>query len=440
MENSNNDASFVSWFRQSSPYIHAHRGRTFVICFGGEALYGENFTEFIHDIALLNSLGIRLVLVHGIRPQIKQRLERQGITSRYHNGLRITDDEALQAVKEAAGLVRVEIEADFSISLANSPMAGAKVRVTSGNFVTAKPLGIRDGIDFLHTGDVRRVDHQAISDKLDQNNIVLLSSIGYSPSGEVFNLSAEEVATATAVALKSDKLILLMEGETLRDGQDALIRQLTVNEAKALIDKSTLVSVPIKRHLYAALNACKNGVARVHLLDRGIDGAILTELFTRDGIGSLISPTPYEVLRSATIQDIAGILELITPLEEKNVLVRRSRETLEMEIEDFVIIERDRLIIGCGALHLFPDANSAEIACLALHPNYRGEQRGERLLDHLAEIAKKAKINQFFVLTTQTIHWFLEHGFKETTLDQLPVKRQTLYNYRRNSKVLMKVI
>ena len=440
MENSNSDAAFVSWFRRSSPYIHAHRGRTFVVCFEGEALYAANFAGLIHDIALLNSLGIRLVLVHGIRPQIEQRLERKGITSRYHKGLRITDNEALEAVKEAAGLVRVEIEAHFSLSLANSPMAGAKVRVTSGNFVTAKPLGIRDGIDFLYTGDVRRIDHQAIRDKLDQDNVVLLSPIGYSPSGEVFNLSAEEVATATAIALESDKLILLMEAETLLDGRNRLIRQLTVNEAKAFIDKSTSASEPLKRHLCAAINACENGVARTHLINREYDGAILTELFTRDGIGSLISPTPYEVLRSADIQDIAGILELIAPLEEKNLLVRRSRETLEMEIEDFVIIERDRLIIGCAALHLFPDAQSAEIACLALHSDYRGEQRGERLLDHLAEIAQKAKISRFFVLTTQTIHWFLEHGFQETTLDQLPVERQALYNDRRNSKVLTKTI
>ncbi|MGZ5053263.1 MAG: amino-acid N-acetyltransferase, partial [Methylobacter sp.] len=408
--------SFVSWFRDSSPYIHAHRNKTFVISFGGEAVLADDFDHHVHDFALLNSLGIRLVLVHGIRPQIDQRLTKLDVPARFHNNLRITDDVALQCVKEAAGLVRVEIEALLSMGLANSPMAGAKIKVASGNFVVAKPIGVIDGIDYCHTGEVRRIDSAAIHQQLDQDNVVLISPIGYSPSGEVFNLSAEQVATAVSIALKAEKLVLLAEQSCCNPDNGEQIQQMTTAEADVFLqqypDISTNISLPLK----AAMQSCQSGIDRVHLINRSIDGALLLELFSRDGIGTLISSTAFEELRPATLNDIGGILELIKPLEQQGKLAKRSREKIEMEIADYIVIERDGLIIGCTALHPDVQGSFGAIACLAVHPDYRGSHRGNRMLEYVYRRARELKLKKLFVLSTQTMHWFIERGFLSSAI------------------------
>ncbi len=436
----NNEKDFLGWFRDSSPYIHSHRGCTFVIAFGGEALLSDSFSGLINDFALLNSLGIRLVLVHGIRPQIEERLTNCNGSSQYKDGLRITDNKALQCVKEAAGIVRVEIEARLSMGLPNSPMAGAKISVASGNMVTAKPLGVKRGTDFCHTGIVRRIDSEAIRQKLDQNNIVLLSPIGYSLTGEVFNLSAEAVATEASIALNADKLLLLDEDGGIFDEENQLYRQLTTTEADCLLDNPSKLSVSSTDHLQAAIKSCNGGVARCHILDRKTDGAILHELFTRDGIGTLISAEPFEEIRPATLDDIAGIIDLIRPLETEGVLVARPYERLEAEISDYTVIIRDGLIIGCSALHLFKEGKSGEIACVALHHQYQGGSRGDKLLGYMEKLAQAEKLESVFVLTTQSEHWFIERGFKHATPNDLPPSRRNDYDAQRKSKVLAKKI
>jgi amino-acid N-acetyltransferase len=433
-----NAAAFVRWFRNTSPYIHAHRDKTFVVSFGGEALADGLFASLVHDFALLNNLGVKLVLVHGARPQVEQRLRARGCEIRYVNGLRVTDADALECVKEAVGTVRVEIEALLSMGLANSPMAGARIRVTSGNFVVAKPLGVRDGIDFGQTGVVRRVDVEGIREKLDQSSVVLLSPIGYSPTGEVFNLGAEEVATSVAVALHADKLILLVEQDCCNFGDGQPLRQLTTEEAGQLLSAKSDLPIESASHLRAAIQACQGGVERAHLLNRRIDGATLLELFTRDGIGTLISLSPFEKLRPAEFKDVGGILELVRPLESKGVLVKRTREHLEREVRDFTVIERDGTVLGCAALHPYPVEGMAELACLALHEDYRGDNRGERLLEFMETKAAGLGLNRLFVLTTQTVHWFREHGFETALITDLPPSRQAIYNPLRNSKILIK--
>lgn len=429
---------FVRWFRASSPYIHAHRGKTFVVYFGGEAVADPRFPSLIHDLALLNSLGVRLVLVHGIRPQIDQRLAATGSQPRFHGGLRITDRAALEAVKEAGGSVRVEIEAQLSLGVINSPMAGARIRVASGNFVIAKPVGVRDGIDFQHTGEVRRIDSDGIRAALGRGDVVLLSAIGYSPTGEIFNLRSEEVATAAAIALGADKLLLLAEADCVTAGDGRLIRQLTTSEAITLAATPGALAPEILPHLQAAIRACEAGVARAHLLDRHLDGGMLLELFTRDGIGTLVSRTPFETLRPARVADVPGILDLVLPLEQQGVLVPRSRERLESEIEDYWVIERDGAVIGCAALHGYPAQGMAELACLALQADYRGGKRGERLLQALESEARQAGYDRLFVLTTRTAHWFQERGFEPATAADLPEPRRAAYDPDRNSRVLLK--
>jgi amino-acid N-acetyltransferase len=432
--------SFVTWFRDSSPYIHAHRNKTFVIFFGGEALLDADFDHLVHDFALLSSLGIRLVLVHGIRPQIDQRLNNLNIVPKFHNHLRITDDLALQCVKEAAGTVRVEIEALLSMGLANTPMAGYGLKVASGNVVIAKPIGVIDGIDYCHTGEVRRINGAALHQQLDQNNIVLVSPIGYSPSGEVFNLSAERVATAVAIELKAEKLILLTEQNCCDPGNGKQIQQMTVSEASGFLDRQPDVPATVRLPLIAAVQSCRSGVNRVHLIDRSTDGALLLELFTHNGIGTLISATPFEELRPATLNDIGGILELIKPLEQQGILAKRDREKIEMEIADYMVIERDGLIIACSALHPNQQGGFGAIACLAVHPDYRKSARGNRLLETVYRKARQLNLKKLFVLSTQTMHWFIERGFLPSDINALPEALKKLYNPQRNSKILYKDI
>lgn len=431
-----NDSQFVDWFRSASPYIHTHRGNTFVVYFGGEALMSPNFPDLIHDLALLSSLGIRLVVVHGIRPQIEQEMAQAGLTPKYALGLRVTDSDALSCVKRAVGTCRVEIEALFSTGLINSPMGGAQIRVASGNHVTAKPLGVRDGVDFCHTGEVRRIAIDPINDHLNKGEIVLISPIGYSPTGEVFNLSAFDVASSVSVALNAHKLVLLTEGELGTDHQGRLLREMTPEDVQQrLLDKPEA-----QTELLCALTASQNGVQRVHLVNRFVNGGVLLELFSRDGVGSMLSAAPFDQVRQANVEDIGGILELIVPLEQNGALVKRSREKLEIEIEHFTVMVRDNAIIGTVAMYPNTDEKLAELACFAVNPDYRNHGRGELLLRVVEKEAKQSGVEKLFVLTTQTAHWFIEQGFEEGQISDLPEGRQSLYNFQRNSKVFFKTV
>ena len=431
-------AEFVTWFRSVAPYINAFRGRTFVIAFGGEVVADGKFVELTHDFNLLASLGVKLVLVHGARPQIEQHLSCNRIDDHYHNNIRLTDAETMLCVKEAVGRVRVEIEALLSMGLVNSPMANADIRVAGGNFITAQPIGVINGVDLLHTGKVRKVDIAAIKDRLTFNEVVLQSPLGYSPTGEVFNLTLEDVATQIAIALDADKLIFLMDHDGVYDARGKLLSELTIAEAnKVLAGKRTLPS-DVCVYLPCAIQACEKGVARTHLISRHVDGAILQELFSDIGIGSMVVESTLNILRDATIKDVGAILKLLQPLEKEGILVRRSRELLEREIDRFVVLEHDRRIIGCAALYPFADEKAAELACLAVQPGTRRHGCGDALLKHITAEAQTLGLNKLFVLTTHTAHWFIERGFVEVDIAQLPAKKKNLYNYQRRSKVFVK--
>jgi amino-acid N-acetyltransferase len=306
--------------------------------------------------------------------------------------------------------------------------------------VVAKPIGVIDGVDYLYTGAVRKINSAAIHAQLEQNNLVLISPIGYSPSGDVFNLSAEQVATSVAIALKAEKLIFLTEESCVDSVSRQLIAQLTAQEAQDLLLKNDDLLDSLHQPLNAAIESCSAGIDRVHLLNRQIDGALLQELFTRDGVGTLISATPYEICRRATLSDIGGILELIKPLEQQGILAKRSREKIEMEINDYWIISRDGLVIGCSALHIYTKENCALLACLAVHADYQGEARGQRLYVHAFDQAKNADLKTLFVLSTQTTQWFIERGFESGALENLPNSLKALYNPLRNSKILFKTL
>ena len=432
--------SFVRWFRQVAPYLHAFRGRTFVVAFGGE-MFAERarFASFIHDVSILAALGIRLVLVHGARPQIEAELKTRGIRSHYAHGLRITDERALQAVKEAAGVLRVEIEALLSQGLPNSPMAGAQIRVASGNYITARPIGVVKGTDFLFTGAVRKVDAAGIARRLDAGEVALVPPLGYSPTGEVFNLAWEDVAESVAVALRADKLLMYTD-RLPADPKGEVIAELTAQEAEALLPKRSDLSQTTKRAMEHAVRAVKAGVARSHIITRRASGSLLLELFTHTGVGTMITAATVEKLRPARIEDVQGMLALIEPLEAEGTLVKRSRELLEAEIGNFLVVEHDGVIVGCAALYPFKEEKSAEFACLAVAEGYRDAGYGEDLLKACEERARSLRIRRLFALTTHAAHWFLEQGFRAADVDALPEKRKALYNWRRGSKIFLKRI
>lgn len=433
---------YVHWFRNSAPYINAHRNKTFVLMFSGDAVLDDNFQHIIHDIALLHSLGIRLILVHGARPQINVNLQEKNLTTPFHDHRRITTRESLSSVMQAVGAIRLQIEALLSMGLANSPMYGARIDVVSGNFVTAKPYGIRGGIDYQLTGEVRSIDTEAIHKHLDNHNIVLLGPSGYSTTGEVYNLLAEEVATKTAIDLHADKLIFLGSQQGLLNEFGKLLREITPHQLDQHIAQYQDTHFELSIHLQNAKLASLKGVNRVHLISYAHDGALIEELFTRDGHGTMITDAHYEEVRTANIQDVGGLMSLLRPLEQEGILVYRSRERLENEIERFAVIERDGMILACAALYPIPCASdelrSAEIACVAVHPSYRKSNRGSQILHYLEEKAKRLDIQQLFILTTRTAHWFLEQGFENASVDDLPQARQALYNFQRNSLVCKK--
>ncbi len=434
----NNDKNNVKWFRNAAPYINAHRGKTVVLMFGGEAVLDPNFANIIHDIALLRSLGVKLVLVHGARPQIEDRMTLQDVKPLMENNVRITDSETLSVVKDATGSLRIHIEALLTMGLVNSPMHGSQIRVSTGNFVIAKPIGVRNGIDFKYTGSVRRIDTVGINTQLDYGSIVLLSPVGYSPTGEVFNLSLEDVATQTAISLKADKLITFTEQEGLLDKSGDLVKSCGLSTVKTLLNQT---DDHIKQLLMRAIiQSSENGVERCHCVSYQSDSALLQELFTRDGAGTLIAKDYQEQVCTATIDDVGGILELLAPLEEEGVLVKRSRELLEIEIDRFTVIKKEDVIIACAALYPYPEDNSGEVACVAIHPDYRKGNRGVRLINTLENVAKNQQLSSIFVLTTVSGHWFLEQGFIEQAIENLPEGKKQMYNFQRKSKVFVKEI
>ena len=428
-------AHHIAWFRHTGPYIKAHRGRTFVIYLGNGALESNGLFTLVHDMALLHSLGVKLVLVHATREAIDAALPTDQ-TTQFRDGVRITDDQTLAVASDIAARQRVQLERLLSMGLPNTPLTGARLRVLSGNVVTARPIGIRDGIDYLHSGAVRRVDAEGVRAILDHDAIALLSPLGYSPAGELFSVSASEVAEKVAVAIGADKLIFLDRHPGLQTADGKLIRQCTIDSALGL----DIVDPEQQRLRDSACRSCATGVARSHLLSYEREGGLLEELFTHDGSGTLIAQNPYELARAADIDDIASIVELIRPLEDSGALVKRSRERLEEEIGYFSILERDGRVLACAALYPYPDEGVGEIACVATHPDYRGEGRARQLLDELIAEARARALSHVFVLTTQSTHWFLEQGFEVASLDELPVEKQQLYNWQRNAAMLRRAV
>ena len=439
--------TFVPWFRSVAPYIHKFRNQTFVVAVCGEAIAAGKLPHLAQDLAMIQSMGVKVVLVHGFRPQVTEQLKAKGHAAKYSHGMRITDEVALDSAQEAAGQLRYEIEAAFSQGLPNTPMAGSTVRVISGNFITARPVGILDGVDFQHSGLVRKVDVAGISRTLDFGAMVLISPFGYSPTGEAFNLTMEEVATSVAIALQADKLIFVTEIPGIRlhpdepAGEDNPIdTELPLAAAESLLARAPAGQSPSDTAFYLqhCVKACKAGVERSHIIPFAIDGSLLLEIYVHDGIGTMVVDEKLEELREATADDVGGILQLIEPFEQDGTLVKRSRNEIERDAGLYTIIEHDGVIFACAALYPFPEAKTAEMAALTVSPQSQGQGDGEKILKRIEQRARAVGLQSIFVLTTRTMHWFIKRGFVQTDPDWLPDARKRKYNWDRKSQVLVK--
>ena len=441
------NASFVPWFRSVAPYIHLHRGKTFVVGIAGEAIAAGKLQNLAQDLALIQSMGVKVVLVHGFRPQVNEQLKAKGHSPRYSHGMRITDEVALDCAQEAAGQLRYEIEAAFSQGLPNTPMAGSTVRVISGNFITARPVGIVDGVDFQHSGLVRKVDTAGIMQTLDLGAMVLLSPFGFSPTGEAFNLTMEEVATSVAIDLQADKLIFVTEIPGIRIHPDQaasdsnpIDTELPLAAAQKMLANLPSATQPTDSAFYLqhCVKACVAGVERSHILPFDVDGSLLLEVYVHDGIGTMVVDEKLESLREATADDVSGILQLIEPFERDGTLVKRNRTEIERDASNYTILEHDGVIFACAALYPYSEAKTAEMAALTVSPHVQGQGDGERVLKRIEHRAKAAGLDSIFVLTTRTMHWFIKRGFKQVDPDWLPEARKRKYNWDRKSQVLVK--
>ena len=439
--------TFVPWFRSVAPYIHMHRGKTLVVGVPGEAIAAGKLPNIVQDLTLIHSMGLKIILVYGFRPQVNEQLALKGQQPRYHKGVRITDAVALDCVLEAAGQLRYEVEAAFSQALPNTPMAGATVKVVSGNFVTARPMGIVDGVDYHHSGLVRKVDVTLIQQLLDQETIVLLSPLGFSPTGEAFNLSMENVATAIASELHADKLIFVAEVPGIPEkplepaGDDNPIdTELPLADAERILQQLPFPEKPTDLAFYLGhcITACRNGVERSHIIPYAVDGSILLEIYMHDGIGTMVVDEKLEEMREATIDDVGGILQLIEPFERDGTLVKRDRTEIERDIAAYTVIEHDGVIFGCAALYPYPEAKTAEMAAVTVSPQSQGTGDGEKLLKRIEQRARLLGLDSIFVLTTRTMHWFIKRGFSPVDPDWLPDARKRKYNWDRKSQVLVK--
>ena len=436
--------TFVPWFRSVAPYIHAHRGKTFVVAIAGELIAAGKLASFAQDLALIHAMGIKVVLVHGFRPQVEEQLAAKGHVSRFSHGMRVTDAVALDCAQEAAGQLRYEIEAAFSQGLPNTPMAGSQIRVVSGNFITARPVGIVDGVDFQHTGFVRKIDAVGIRRAVEYGALVMMSPFGFSPTGEAFNLSMEDVAASTAIALQADKLLFVTEipgiHEDLADKESPVDTELALADAERLLATLPSPQKPTDTAFYLqhAVKACNSGVDRVHIVPFSVDGSVLIESFTHDGVGTMIVDEKLESLREASSDDIGGVLQLIEPFEKDGTLVKRDRTEIERDIGHYTVIEHDGVIFGCAALYPFPEARTGEMAALTVSPHVQGQGDGERILKRVEQRAKAQGFDSIFVLTTRTMHWFLKRGFVQVDADWLPEARKRKYNWDRRSQVLVK--
>ena len=434
-------SSFIQNFRLSAKYINLFNQNIFVIALSGYVFNEDQFEKIAQDINILHSLKIKVILVYGARPQVESILVKNKIPVRLVKNMRVTSSAALKHVIEVIGAIRNKIEA--TLSTINS--VSERMRLSSGNFLTAMPVGIIDGIDMESTGKIRGVDVEAIKNKLNHHEIVIVSPIGYSPIGQIFNLSYEQTAANIAAAINADKLIYYVDANGILNERGELIPELTSEKAHKLIshieekpspESAQNLSYDDFNILKSSVFAIKNKIKKVHLINRHIDGSLIEELFTEKGSGTILTEFALENFRKATECDLKDIYRILFPLEKRKILIERDLTQIKGMINQFYVLEHDKKFVGCVSLNSFKE--SLELASFSIEPKYQRLGFGKKLLKFCELEAKKLKYDEMFILTTQSEHWFAENGFKEKSKELMPTFKKKTYQSERNSKYLTK--
>ncbi len=412
-------------------YIPQFREKTFIISVDGAIVTDENFGNIRLDIAVLRSLNIRLVLVHGASAQIKALAAEQGITPTNLDGSGITDEATLQLALTAANRLTHEILEGLSAN---------DLRAACTNAVIAHPLGILHGTDHLWTGKVERID-VAMCEKLLENDIIpVLPPLGFDGDGKTYRVNSDSIAVAAAEALKATKLMFITTRDGLQVG-DKVIRQMTVSDLQSVLamQKSQIPSELVSKAVHAVA-ACKAGVPRVHIINGSLEEGLLAEVFTNEGVGTLVYANEFQQIRRALKKDVRSILNLTKPSVATEELVKRTRSSIEKQLGDYYIFEIDRNPVACVALHVYPEQRKGELACLYVSPAHENQGIGRKLIQYVETRARDLGLDELISLSTQAFTYFQSKGgFNEGSPDDLPPVRRERYDQSgRNSKVLVK--
>jgi len=427
----------VSDLRGILQYVPRFREKIFVIAIDGDIIASDNFSNILLDIAVLRSLSIKVILVHGASAQIQKLAAERGVTISNADGTGIIDETTLKISIEAATQILNEVM---------QGLTSVDLRAAYANSIIAHPAGILGGVDFLFAGKVERVDTKALHLFLNEGIIPVIPPIGFDGEGKTFRVNSDGIAVEVAEAMRAMKVIFLSSAENLRiDGVE--VRQLSIAETEDLLKKQKAKTAfdfdpRLASKLEHAARACRQGVPRAHLLNGSVDEALLAEVFSHHGVGAMVFSNEYQQIRRVYKKDVRAVMALIRQSVESDELIRRTRADITAHLEDFWVIEVDRALVGCVALHIYPDSSQAEMACLYVHKNNSGEGYGRKLMAFVEQLAAQKGVREIFALSTQAFAYFQQKGgFVETTPDVLPEERREKYEASgRNSKVLIKTV
>ena len=421
----------VSDLRGILQYVPRFRDRIFVVAIDGEVISSANFSNILLDLAVLRSLSIKVIIVHGASAQITRLAAERGIPISNADGTGITDDRTLKIAIEAASNILNEVM---------QCLTSVDLRAVYANAIVAHPAGILGGVDFLHTGRVERVDTKSLHLFLNEGITPVIPPMGFDGEGRTFRVNSDGIALVVAEAMNAMKIIYLSAGNSLVVNGE-IVKQLSIPETEDIVKKRRLSLTPgTYSKLDNGARACRLGVPRVHLLDGLHDEALLSEVFSHEGIGTMIYSNEYQQIRRVLKKDVRGVMALIRESVDNEELVRRTRADIIAHLEDYWVMELDRSLVACAALHLFPETRQAELACLYVAKGHEGQGYGRKLMAFTEQLAAEKGMKEIFALSTQAFNYFQQKGgYVESTPDILPPERRKKYDASaRNSKVLRK--
>ncbi len=427
----------IKTIREVFTYINRFRGKVFIIKIDSEVIDNIYFPVLLKDLATLHSAGIRVIVIPGARKRIDEILKQYGIESNYHNGIRITEEEAIPFVKMAA----------FDVS--NRIMTGLsahRINALVGNWVRARSMGVIDGVDYKYSGNIDKILITPLNKVLEEDFIPIIPSIGWNPAGTPYNISSNELAIQAAVASRAEKIFFITSEELLNISEyrvpagvvpspEGRISRMDGDTARKFLalnsgNKSGALDI-----VNQALSGIENGIKRVHIIKGNGDGGILSEIFSNLGIGTMLYRNEFDRIRGMSTSDIPEVLRIMRPFEASGALIPRTKEDLQHSAGDFVVYEIDKVIHGCAALHDC-GGGTGEIAAVAVDPEYEKLGIGKKLITYLIKKAEKTGMKSLFLLTTRSVDWFESLGFRSGKIDDLPENKRENYNFNRNSRVM----